>query len=222
MGTRYIIKKQLSYIPCRFILGVIAPSRELTPEINPDFLNAVEKGFKVEDLLPTQTLPNSPESYVEETGEPDLSTLIFVLKERGNYTDLHHMKRRTGRLERQFMRSPAERIFNVNPGAVGTYGLCLASHKPTGDRHDLSTYAYGSHPQLLFGEDSFYERIMEWNDGRLELVGRAIEEGKFPEYSGQGRVAKFASLVRSLPKSDIPVELMADRLNSKTHSSAIF
>jgi len=213
MTTKYIIKKQLSYTPCRFILGVIAPSRELNPEINSDLLSAVEKGFRVENLLPTQTLPNPPKNYVEEMGEQDLSTLIFVLKEGGSYTDLHHMKRRTGRLEKQFMNSQGERTFNINPSALGTYGLCLASHKPTGGRHDLSTYAYGFHPHLLFGRNSFYERVMKWDNGMLELVGRSADEGKFLEYSGEGRVSEFERLVRSLPKSDMPTELMVDRLN---------
>lgn len=207
MTTKYIIKKQLSYTPCRFILGVIAPSREL----NPDFLGAVEKGFKVENLLPTQNLPNPPESYVEEMGEQDLSTLIFVLKERGSYTDLHHMKRRTGRLEKQFMNTQGERTFNINPGAVGIHGLLLASHKHTGGRHDLSTYAYGFHPHLLFGGDSFYERIMKWDNGKLELVGRSADEGKFPEYLEKTRVLEFEELVRNLSGSSLSLELLADR-----------
>ena len=59
------------------------------------------------------------------------------------------IKRYYGVLEKQFLTSQKRRIFNINPGAVGTYGLCLASHKPTGGRPDLTTYAFGFHPHTL-------------------------------------------------------------------------
>lgn len=210
MTTKYLIKKQLALVPCKFILGVIAPSRELTPSLNPDFLDAIENGFKVESLLPAQSLPNPPESYIEEMRENDLSTSIFVLGERGSYTDLHHLKRRAMKLEERFMDSQGRRAFNINPGAVGSHGLCLASHKDTGGRINLSANAYGFHLHTLFGGNTDYERIMKWENDRLELVGKAKDGGKFPEYSGEGRVVVFEELVRTLPKNNVSVELMSD------------
>jgi len=212
MRTKHILRKQLSYLPCRFILGILGRSRRLTPEIGSPFLDAMKREFEIEDILPTQDFPNPPENYFREMGEQPLSTAVFILGEEGSYTDLHHLKRRSIKIEKKF-RSPngGERIFNINPGAVGTYGICLSSHKPTGGRRDLSTYAYGLHPHLFFGEESFYERIMEWDDGSLVPIGSAGEEGKFPEYFEESRVRKFERLVQTLPQNNLSVSLMAER-----------
>jgi hypothetical protein len=210
MVTRHILRKQLSSLPCRFILGVIGQSKELSAEINLDFLHATENDFEVEDLLPAQDFIYSPESYFKEMGNQLLSTIIITLKNGGSYTDLHNMKKKAERLEERFMNSEGSRTFNINPGAVGTYGLCLASHKPTGGRQDINTFAYGFHPHLLFGGSTYYERIMRWRNNKLELIGRADGEGKFLEYTELSRIAKFEGLVRSLPGSKTSVELMSD------------
>jgi hypothetical protein len=103
------------------------------------------------------------------------------------------------------------RTFNINPGAVGTYGLCLSSHKSTGGRPDCSAYAYGFHSHLFFGGDSYYERVMMWEGSRLVSTEETLRENRFPEYREASRVARFEELVRTLRRNDVPVELMADR-----------
>jgi hypothetical protein len=209
MRTKHILKKQLALLPCRYILGVIGLSKELSPKINPVLIEIVQnKVGRIEEILPAQDFPNPPESYIREIGEGLFSTIIIILQDSGAYTWLHHIKNRSKKVEEKLVNSQGGRIFNINPGAVGTYGVCLASHKPTGDRPDLSVYAYGLHPHLFFGEDSYYERIMTWDNDRLELTGRALMDGKFPEYAETSRVERFEKLVRTLPKSDMSIELM--------------
>lgn len=209
MATKYIIKKQLSSLPCRFILGCIGHSRELSQEINSKFLCAIENKFgTIEDLLPAQDFSTPPESYFREMESQPLSTIMIILEQRGAYTDLHYLKEKAKRVEEQFHTPSNGRIFNINPGAVGTYGLCLASHKPTGGRQDVSIYAYGFHPHFFFGGTSYYERIMRLVNGRLELTGNALSEGKFSEYAEPKRVTKFEELVRTLRKNNVSVELM--------------
>lgn len=124
---------------------------------------------------------------------------------------MHHLKKGSENIENKFLNSLNGRIFNINPGAVGTYGLCLASHKPTGGRPDGSTYAYGSHPHLFFGGNSYYERVMGWEDNKLVPTEKALRENGFPEYRETSRVAKFEELVRKLRENNVSIELMADR-----------
>ncbi len=209
--VKYILKKQLSYLPCRFILGCIGHSRKFSPEINPEFLHAIEKKFgTIEDLLSMQDFPDPPESYFREMGSQPLATVMIILKLRGAYTDLHHLKMRTKKVEERFLTPSNGRIFNINPGAVGTYGLCLASHKPTGgNRPDNKVYAFGLHPHLfdLFQPTSYYERITRWRDGNMIVMKRVLEENQFPEYTEVSRIEKFEELVRTLEKSKVSVEL---------------
>ena len=209
MKTRKIIRKQLATLPCRFILGCISHTNQLSPKVNHKFLNSVKTRFgDIEDILPTENFPNVPINYIHEMGKVPLSTTMIILEQGGAYTDLHHLKKQSNRLEEEFLTSSGGRIFNVNPGAIGTYGLCLASHKPTGGRPDISTYAYGFIPQLLFGGDSFYERVSKWTGENMELIDYIAKEKKFPEYHGKNRMKVFEDLVRTLKKSNIPVELM--------------
>lgn len=215
MKTKNILKKQLANLPCRYILGVICPSERLSPRVSPLFIESIEKKVGgIEDILPPQDFPNPPESYILEMGYRSLSTTIIIFKKGGSYTWLHHYKKKTDKLEKDFINPVEGREFNINPGAVGTYGVILASHKPTGDRPDLDTYAYGLHPHLFFGGHSYYERIMRWTGNHLELVGKAATGGKFPEYAESSRVARFEELVRGLPKSDRAVELLSDCLSA--------
>lgn len=151
MATRYIIKKQLSTLLCRFILGCIGHSRKLSPRINSELIYTIknERGLgEIEEVLPVQDFSNPPESYFREMGSKTLSTIMIILKQRGSYTDLHHLKKASQRVENKLSSSLGERAFNINPGSVGTFGLCLASHKPTRNRPDISTYAYGFHPPI--------------------------------------------------------------------------
>lgn len=213
MQIKYKLKKHLSYLPCRFILGVIGHSRELSPEVNPELLHAVENEFgSIEDILSAQDFLDTPESYFREMGHRSLSTVMIVLEQGGAYTDLHHLKGDAIKVEEQFLDPPNGRIFNINPGAVGTYGLCLASHKSTGGRQDMSTYAFGFHPHLFdfFKAETYYERVMRWRDDKMVLMEMIEAENRFPEYTEASRIAKFEELVRTLPKSDVSVELMAD------------
>ena len=208
MKTRDIIKKQLSTLPCRFILGCIGHTNQLSPEINPEFLDSIQKKLGViEDVLPAEDFPNAPVNYVHEMGDVPLSTTMIILKQAGAYTDLHHMKKDTNKLEGGFLTSSGGRIFNINPGAVGTYGLCLVSHKPTGGRPDISTYAYGPTPNLLFSGDSYYERVSRWTGSEMKLIDYIKRENKFPEYHKANRMKVFEDLVRTLKKSDVSVEL---------------
>lgn len=210
MPTKQIIKKQLAILPCRFVLGCIGHSRELSPEVNPEFLSATENKFgTIKEILPAQDFPNPPESYFKEMGSQPLSTIMIILGNGGAYTDLHHLKKKAIKLEKQFSNPINGRTFNINPGAIGTYGICLASHKPTGGRPDISTYAYGFLPHLFFGGSSYNERIMRWKEGKLELIEEIEKENKFPEYAEASRVAKFEELVQTLPKSDLSVELLS-------------
>lgn len=208
MPSKYIIKKDLAILPCRFVLGCIGHSRELSPKVNLEFLSATKNKFgTIEEILPAQDFPNPPESYFKEMGNQPLSTIMIILKYRGAYTDLHHLKRDAIKVEKQFSNPINGRTFNINPGAVGTHGICLVSHKSTGGRRDISTYAYGLHPHLLFGGSSYNERIMRWKEGKLELIEEIEKENKFPEYAEASRIARFEELVRTLPKSDVSVEL---------------
>jgi len=71
MGNKikYRLKKQLAMLHCRFILGVIGHSERLSPEIDPDLIDAVEdKLGPVEEVLPAQDFPDAPESYIREMG----------------------------------------------------------------------------------------------------------------------------------------------------------
>ncbi len=207
MPNKYILKKQLSTLPCRFILGCIGPSKELSP-INPELLNFTEyKLGAIEEVLSAQDFVNPPESYLREMGNQPLSTIMIILENRGAYTELHHLKKKAIKVEEQFHNING-RTFNINPGAVGTYGVCLASHKSTGGRPDISTYAYGSRPHLFFGGSMYYERIMKWEEGKLELIENIKKENKFPEYTEASRVAKFEDLVQTLPKNNVSVELL--------------
>lgn len=210
MIIKYKLRKQLSSLPCRLILGCIGHSRELSPEINPVFISAIKDEFgKIEEILTTQDFPNPPESYFKEMGKQPLATTMIILEQRGTYTDLHHLKKKANRIEDQFSNSSNGRTFNLNPGAVGTYGICLASHKPTGGRWDISTYAFGPRPQLFFGgPTTYYERVSRWKDSKLKLISK---ENKFPEYTEANRIARFEELVLTLPKNDTSVELMADK-----------
>lgn len=218
MAVRHLIKKQLALTPCRFILGCIGPTEQLSNGVNPELLSAIENERTlggIEDVLPVQEFPEAPESYLDEIGSPQLATTIIILERAGGYMELHHLKRGTLRVEKQFSDSNCKRIFNINPGAVGTYGICLASHKPNEFRGDSTTYAYGLHPHLftfpawLFGGETFYERIARWGDNRLVLLDRITEENRFPEYAESGRLARFEDLVRTLPRSSTSVELSA-------------
>jgi hypothetical protein len=211
MVIEYKLRKQLSYLPCRFILGCIGPSAELSPEVKSELIVAIENEKMlgtIEDILPAKEFPNPPESYFTEMGRQPMATAMVILKQRGAYTDLHHLKKGTVRVEKQFINHANGRTFNINPGAVGTYGLVLSSHKPTGGRHDISTYAYGLHPHLFFGHESYYERIMKWRDDKLVVLA---EENRFPEYREPSRVAKFEELVRTLPMSEVSVELITSK-----------
>ena len=214
MKTKYIIRKQLSTLPCRFILGCIGSSREFSPEINQKLLHSIENKFGIiEEILPVKDFSNPPESYFGEMGNQPLATTMIILKKKGAYTDLHHLKKDAKKLEKQFFTSSNSRTFNINPGAVGTYGLCLVSHKPTGGRPDISTYAFGFHPHFFdfFGSGSYYERVARWMGNKLELIDYIKQENKFSEYTEANRIARFEELVRTLKKSNMSVELMADR-----------
>lgn len=209
MKTRNIIKKQLSTLPCRFILGCIGHTNQLSPDINPKFLDSIEKRFGIiEEILPIEYFSNAPINYIHEMDDASLSTTMIILKQAGSYTDLHHIKKDANKLEKEFLMPSGGRFFNVNPGAVGTYGLCLASHKPTGGRPNISTYAYGSTPHLFFGGDSFYERVSNWTGSEMKLVDYIRTENKFSEYHGVNRMKAFDNLVRTLKKNEIPVELL--------------
>jgi len=143
---------------------------------------------------------------------------MIILERDGDYANLHHLKRETLRIEKRFL-DPSGRSFNINPGAVGTYGLCLASHKETGDRREISGYIAGcrlNFVNLILGSETYYERIMRWRDGKMTLTGRAEAENKFPEYAEANRIEKFEELVRTLPKNDVSVELMVDRYYPRT------
>lgn len=183
MKTKYIIKKQLANLPCEYILGVIGLSRQLSPKVNPILIDSIQSKIgEIAEILPAQNFLNPPESYVREMGEEPFSTAIIILKDGGSYTWLHHVKKRSDKLEKALVNAHGGRMFNINPGAVGTYGAVLASHKPTGNRPDLSVYAYGMHPHLplpFFKDDSYYERIMRWTGENLELVGDAKEKVNF-------------------------------------------
>jgi len=43
--TKYITKKQLATLPCRFVLGCIGISKELDPKIDIDLLGAINHNF---------------------------------------------------------------------------------------------------------------------------------------------------------------------------------
>lgn len=210
MTIRRIIKKQLGTLPARFILGCIGRKIDLYPEVNSLLLEAIiERVGEIEEVLPTADFPNPPQSYSDEMGGDKLSTTVILLRERGAYTDLHHLKRKTLIVEKR-LSGESGRRFNINPAALGTYGLCLSSHKSTGERPDMGIYAYGVHPHLFFGRKSYYEKIMRWTGKDLESVGRAISGEAFPEYLFVNRIAKFTELVRTLPKNNISVELMSE------------
>ncbi len=212
METRYILRKQLATLHCKFILGSIGHSKALSSEGHQGLLSAIEKNVGlIEEVLPIIDFPNPPESYFKEMGSQPLSTTIFILGEGGAYTDLHHIKKKTEEVEKQFLNPSGQRIFNINPGAIGTYGLCLSSHKSTGGRPDMSTYAYGSHPHLFFGGDSYYERIARWTGKNMELINSIKEGNRFPEYYEEDRMKKLDELVRTLEGSDVPVELLSDK-----------
>jgi len=211
--VRYILQKRLHTLPCRFILGVIGPSRELSPVVRPGLIIAVEGKFgPIEEVMPTQDFPKPPKAYFEEMGRQPLATSMIILENGGAYTDLHTMENDSVEIEDRFMGFPGGRMFNINPGAVGTHGITLASHKPTGGRRNIGAYAYGSQPHTLdlFREDTYHERIIKWKDGRLILMDNVAVEGKFIEYAEESRVARFEELIRGLPKNDVAVELMAD------------
>lgn len=209
MKTRKIIRKQLNTLPCRFILGCIGHTTQFSPEINSKFLQSIENNVgPIEEILPVMDFPNPPKNYVKEMGNQPVSTTMVILQEKGVYTDIHHMKKDTVKLESQFTTLSNGRIFNINPGAVGTYGLILSSHKSTGGRQDIATYAYGNLPQFFFGGDSYYERVSRWTGNNLELIDYIKQENKFPEYYQSDRIEKFKGLVRTLKKNKVPIELL--------------
>lgn len=211
MATVYRLKKHLSSLACRFILGCIGHSREISPIINPRILSAIRSEFgPIEEILPPQDFPNPPESYYHEMGAESLSTIIVILEQRGAYTDLHYLKEGAMRIEEQFHTALGGRIFNINPGAVGTYGLSLASHKPTEDRPDGKPWRWHHYALALFGSRSYYERIMRWQDRDMVLLDRVAQENRFPEYHEPSRMRRFGELVQSLPRIDVSFELMHD------------
>jgi len=210
MKTKKIIKKQLGWTPSRFILGCIAPVNELSNELNPELVQVIEKERrlgKIEDVLSMQDFPEAPDSYLEEMG-PHLATVMIILERGGSYTDLHHLKQGAVKIEGQFLNSAGGRLFNINPGAVGTYGICLASHKSTGGRGDSTTYAYGLLPHLFFGGETFYERIAKLGEEGLAVMERISADNRFPEYIESSRLTRFDALVRTLPNSDVSVDLL--------------
>ena len=212
MKTRRIIKKQLNTLPARFILGCIGPTNELFPEMSKDLIEAIqERAGSIEEVMPVQDFPSPPKAYFKEMRRQPLSTTMVILEDGGAYTDLHHLKRDILKIEGQLVNPRGERLVNINPGAVGTYGIILSSHKPTGDRPDISTYAFGSHPHTFpWPRESYYERIMRWTGTELELVDRALIDGAFPEYHPTDRVERFNHLVMSLSGNHRPIELLAD------------
>ncbi len=214
METRYLTKNQMSHHPCRFILGIIGPSRELSPEINPFLLQSIEDNTRIgtiEKILPSLDFQNPPESYFREMGNSPLSTSIIILKEGGAHPDLHFLKRRTQKLETKFAKSEGQRTFNINPGSVSAYGVCLGSHKLALGRHYSLPWRHHNPLAMLFPSlETYYERIMGWCNGKLEPVGKAASGGKFPEYFEPSRVSEFEGLVRTLPKNDVSVELLSN------------
>jgi hypothetical protein len=159
--------------------------------------------------LGAQDFPNPPVSYYEEMGKQPLSTIMLILKNRGAYTDLHYLKQGTRRVEGSLLLSDG-RAFNINPGSVGTYGVCLASHKPTGGRPDGMPWRW-HHYALTFSQQSYYERIMRWENQRLVPIEDIAKGNKFPEYFEQSRVSRFEGLIQTLEDSNQSVALMADK-----------
>ena len=226
MSTRYILKKQQARLPARLMLGCIGPVKEFSPQINPRLLEAIS-GQRllgaIEEILPLRDFPEAPESYCKEMGSQDLATIMIILRSSGEYADLHHLKRGSVRVEKMFTDNLRRRTFNINPGVVGTYGLCLASHKNARYRKDSTAYAFGNHFHFaipFFESSTYYERIMKWDSDKLVPTERVARENRFPEYTEQGRVARFEELVRTLPKSDVSVELLADYYYGETHEAA--
>jgi len=220
MAIRFILKKQLSYLSSKFIVGCIGPSEELSMNISPKLIELTESKLgPIENILPINDFPNPPESYFKEMGLKPLSTTIFILKKSGSYSDLHHIKKITSKLESELENSNGQRYFNINPGAIGRYGLILASHKPTGKRPDINTYAYGIFPHLFFTKpDTYYERIMRWEDGKLILLG---DNAAFSEYKTTERMNYFEKMVASLGgKSSI--ELMVDSEKFEHDKNSIY
>ena len=216
METKHILRKQLNTLPARFILGCIGHTNQLSPRMNNRLVDSISNELgQIEEIMNVKVFPNAPPNYVREMGTQNLSTTIFILEDRGVYTDIHPLKKKSIKIEDQFRIPFGGRVFNLNPGAVGTYGLILSSHKPTGNRPDISTYAYGPQPQLFFGKDSYYERVSIWDGKRMRVISYIKEENKFPEYYRGDRMKRLERLVITLRNSNIPVELLSTRYQQR-------
>ena len=161
----------------RIFVGVLGREKELRPPVAADLIAGLENA-----LGPVECGGGlidgwvGPRSYREETGQ-DLNSAVFTLPDLYYEVSLGAIKRQTMALE-SALACGSKRRFNINPGFVGSSGMCLVSHKPSALRYPLGAGVWVEHQfdasygKLIPRANAFDEYL---DPARIELLEKLME-----------------------------------------------